>query len=109
MNISKLFEEIQNNFESEDLNGEFQLEGNCIVWTYNLNDDAEEISSSSNNDDDEEINYSFDSTSPEELLLEAYNEDYELLTEFLENIEETDNWTFSDPDTGENTITFKIF
>lgn len=108
MNISNLFEEIQNNLESEDLNGEFQLEGNCIVWTYNLKDDAEEIQISTD-DDDDEIGYSFDSSSPEELLLEAYNEDYELLIELIDNIEETDNWSFSDPDTGENTISFKIF
>ena len=32
MNISELFEEIQDEFVMEDLNGEFLLQGNLIVW-----------------------------------------------------------------------------
>jgi hypothetical protein len=106
MNIDRLFEKIQNKFDSDDLNGEFQLQGNCIIWTHNLEENSEEIAPPC---DDEEDNYSFDSISPEELLLDAYNEDFELLEEFFEDIEETDNWTFSDPETGEYTISFRIF
>lgn len=108
MNINELYEEIQNRFLPEDLDGEFTLEGNCIVWTYNLEENSEEIDAPSYDNDDENL-FSFESTSSEELLLEAYDKDYDLLTEFLDEIEEGENWSFSEPNIMENTISFKIF
>jgi len=107
MNINELFEEIQDKFSPEDLNGELELHGNCIVWTYVLSNDAEEIPVL--NDDDEEQIYSFECSSTEELLQEAYDEDVQLIKEFLDKIEEIDNWSFSDADTIDDTISFKIF
>ena len=41
MNISELFEEIQNKFLPEYLNGELTLHGNCIIWTYNLDEEGQ--------------------------------------------------------------------
>ncbi len=107
MTISELFEKIQDEFLPEELNGEFQLQTGSIVWTYNLNNDSEEIDYTDNEEEDNMFN--FDSTSPEELLRDAYDEDLEMVQEFLDEIEEGDNWKFSDPETVGNIISFKIF
>jgi len=107
MNISELFETIQDEFNSEDINGEFLLFGNVIIWSYNLTEDSEEITFL--NEDDEEEIFSFEATSSEELLQEGYQEDFDKLQEFLDGIEESDNWTFSDSEIVDDVITFKIF
>jgi hypothetical protein len=107
MNINELFEKLQDEYLPEELNGEFVLAGNLIVWTYDLDEDSEGISI--DDEDDEDNNFSFEASSPEELLLEAYREDLELLETFLDEIEETENWTISDSETIDNIITFKIF
>jgi hypothetical protein len=107
MNINELFEQIQDKFLPEDLNGEFTLQGNCIIWTYNLDNDSEEIDVP--NEEDEEQTFSFESLSTEELLQEAYDKDLILLEGLLDELEEYDNWTFSDPDVNENIISFRIF
>lgn len=110
MNICELFEKIQDKIDSIDLCGEFQLQGNCIIWTYNLDNAVEEIETPDDEDgDDDEIIFDFDIESTEEKLLEAYNEDFERLKEFLDEIEETDNWSFSESEIVENIISFKIF
>jgi hypothetical protein len=106
MNINELFEQIQNQFLPDELNGEFQLHGNCIIWTYNLDNDSEEIDYKDGDDEESQI---FDIKSPEELLQEAYDEDFDSLKLFLDEVEESDEWTFSDPETIENIISFKIF
>jgi hypothetical protein len=106
MNINELFEKIQDNFLPEDLKGEFTLHGNCIVWTYNLEDNTESINVPT--DEDDEI-FDFESISSEEILQNAYDEDCEALELFLDELEEYDNWSFSEPEIIENIITFKIF
>lgn len=106
MNINELFESIQDEFHPEELNGEYLLHGNVIIWSYNLTEDSEEIEFL--NDDDEE-SFSFEAASTEELLQEAYQEDFDKLQEFLDNIEEMDNWTFSDSEVVDDIIVFKIF
>lgn len=107
MNINELFEIIQDEFISEELNGEFLLHGNVIIWSYNLTEDSEEITFL--NDDDEEEMFSFETSSSEELLQEGYQEDFNKLQEFLDKIEESENWTFSDSEIVDDVITFKIF
>lgn len=107
MNINELFEKIQEKFGEEELKGEFTLQGNCIVWEYNLDNNSQEIPAPS--DDDEELQFDFEATSPEELLLEVYNEDYLLIEGLLDEYEETENWTFSESEIIDNTISFKIF
>lgn len=106
MNINELFEVIQDEFLPEEMNGDFLLHGNVIIWSYNLTDDSEELLYL---DEDEEEFFSFEATSSEELLQEAYQEDFEKLQQFLDSIEETDNWTFSDQEIVDDVIVFKIF
>ncbi len=117
MNINELFKEIQDYFFPDDLKGEFILHGNCIVWTYDLNDenvimannDGDNVIMLNNNEDDELSSYDFDVTSSEESLQEAYDKDIILLEEFLDSINESENWSFSEPDIYEDTISFRIF
>jgi hypothetical protein len=108
MNINELFDKIQEGELSENLSGELIVKGNCIIWTYDLNKNSEEIEAPTE-DEGEEPEYSFEASSPEELLLEAYTEDLEKLQEFLDENEETENWTFSEPETSETIISFRIF
>jgi hypothetical protein len=107
MNINELFEKIQENFLPEQLKGEFQLQSNRIVWTYDIKKDSEEIDAP--NDDDDEAEENFGVLSPEELLQEVYDEDLQAVEEFLDELEEYDNWTLSEPETNETTISFRIF
>ena len=106
MNINELFETIQDEFLPEELNGEFLLHGNVIIWSYNLTEDSEELLYL---DDEEEESFNFEATSSEELLQEAQQEDLEKVQQFLDGIEETDNWTFSDYEVVDDVIVFKIF
>lgn len=106
MNINELFEKIQDELLFEELNGEFLLQGNCIVWSHNLDDAAEEIEYK---DEDDEDFFNFEVNSTEEILLEAYQEDLDKLQEVLDENEQTDVWTISDFETTENIISFKIF
>jgi len=106
MNINELFETIQDEFLPEELNGEFLLHGNVIIWSYNLTEDSEEINYF---EEEEEDGFSFEASSSEELLQEGYREDLEHVQQFLDNIDETDNWTFSDFEIVDDVIVFKIF
>jgi hypothetical protein len=106
MNISELFEKIQENLLPEELDGEFQLQGNCIVWTYNLNDKVEELPEPEEDDDD---GFSFEAKSTDEILQESYDEDFEVLEGLLDQLDETGNWTFSEPEIVGNIISFRIF
>lgn len=109
MNINELFEKLIERFGEDEIKGEFTLNGNCIIWEYNLDNNSEEIQTPISDDDEDEITFDFDAVSPEELLQEAYNEVLALLELFFDELEETDNWTFSDSDVVDNTISFKIF
>ena len=106
MNINELFETIQDEFVPEELNGEFLLHGNVIIWSYNLTEYSEEIAYL---DDDDEETFSFEASSSEELLQEAHQEDLEKLQLLIDGVEETDNWTFSDSEVVDDVIVFKIF
>jgi len=107
MNINELFETIQDEFSPEEINGEYLLHGNVIIWSYNITENSEELHFL-NEDDDDEM-FSFEASSSEELLQEAYQEDFNKLQEFLDGIEEIDNWTFSDSEVVDDVIIFKIF
>jgi hypothetical protein len=107
MNISELFDKLEAEGLVDDLSGELIVKGKCIIYTYDLNKNSEEIEAPE--DDDDEQEYGFDVTSPEELLLEAYQEDLEKIQEFLDINEEGDNWTFSEPETSDTIISFRIF
>lgn len=107
MNINKLFGNLEERFISGDIKGEIQLQGNCIVWTYDFNNNSEEIEML--DDDDDELSFSFEATSSSEFLQDACDEDMESFKTFLDEIDEYDNWTFSEPETIGNIISFKIF
>lgn len=107
MNINELFEEIQNQFLPEELRGEYLLHENAIIWSYNLSDDTEDLEEF--DEDDEEFGFSFEASSSEELLLEAYREDLDKLNKVLDELEELDNWTVSPTDIVDEVIVFKIF
>ena len=108
MNVKELFDELQNKFSNDDLTGELILQGNCIIWTYNLDDEFEDDSMSFDLDD-EEIIFGFNSCGSEELLEDAYAEDFEKIINYLDEIDEFNNWTFSDADIVDDLISFKIF
>jgi hypothetical protein len=104
MIIGELFNKLQVEL-SEELKGELTLKGKSIIWTYDLNKNSEEIDAP-NEDDDEDFN--FEAQSPEELLLEAYIDDLENIQQLLDEYDEFDNWLFSEPETNETIISFRI-
>jgi hypothetical protein len=110
MNINELLEKLQEETFVEELNGEVILMGNCmgncIVWSYDLNNDSEEIEVPV---EGEEEDFGFDATSPQELLYGAYEEDLAAIEELIAGLEDYTDWTFSEPELGETTISFKIF
>ena len=105
MNISELFNKLQEELLPDELKGELVLKGKAIIWTYDLNKNSEEIDIP-NDDNDDELN--FDSESPEELLIDSYIDDLENIQQLLDEYDEFDNWLFSDPETNETTISFRI-
>jgi len=110
MKINELFEKIQDKFLPEDIKGEFTLNGNCIIWEYNFDNlDNNESPIPIFFDDEEEYTISFETNTPEETMLEVYNEIFEQLELFLDEIDVLNDWTISDSDILDNTITFKIF
>jgi hypothetical protein len=105
MNISELFEKLQDDI-LEELNGELILEGNCIIWSYDLDRDSA-VQDIEVNDDDE---FDFTSaTSPEELLQQGYDEDLIVIEGCIAQLDDFADWSFSDSEIGETQISFKIF
>lgn len=108
MNINKLFEKMEEDSFNENLNGELVLEGNCIVWSFDLDKNSEEIEAPQVNDEDE-LEFNFNVTSPLELLQEAYQEDLQAIELLIDEVDEFSEWSFSEPEIGDTTISFKIF
>jgi len=108
MNINELFGKIQEEFQPEDLNGELVLHGNCIVWTYKLDENCEELENFYGMYEDE-ISFDFESASSEELLLDAQNEDLEKIENLIDLVDNFDNWSISEPEINDKVISFKIF
>lgn len=107
MNICELFEELQDNI-FDDLNGELSLEGNCIIWSYDLDRDGATPDLEVADDDDVEFDFA-SSTSPEELLQQGYDEDLMLIEAHIALLDDYADWSFSDPEIAETQISFKIF
>lgn len=108
MNISELFEKLQDKFLPEEIVGEFSLHGNCIVWEYNYDDCNEEVSIPII-DDEEEHYFDFETSTPEENMNETHTEIVEQVELYLDELDELDNWTISESEIVDNTISFKIF
>ena len=110
MNIYELYNHLQDESFLEKLKGELKLEGNCIIWSYNLNESTEEIEVPNYNDDDEEdFTYAFNVVSSEESLQETCDGELELIKQYINELDEFNDWSFSDPDVDDTTISFKIF
>ena len=107
MNIKQLYDILQEETLTEELKGEFNLIGNCIIWSYDLNENSEEIENEIENYDEDY--YGFNNPSPEELLQEAYNDDLNKIETYINDSDEYNEWTFSEPEVSDNTISFKIF
>jgi len=106
MNINDLFENLQKSLIDE-IKGELILNGNCIVWSYDLDRNVEEIEIT----DDDEIDYDLkESCSPEELLQEVFIDDKEIIEKFIFELDDyTDYWSISEPEINNNIISFKIY
>lgn len=109
MEINQLFKKLQEDFITDESEGELILQGNCIIWTYVLDDDCEDIDLSEYEDDDEDIYNNFESITVDEILEEVSITYIETIKLFLDELNEIENWTFSEPDIIDDTITFKIF
>lgn len=108
MNINELFEAIQDNFHPEDLNGEFLLHDNIIIWSCNVAGTSEEFNYLNDYDEEEEM-INFEVSSSEEILQENYQEDFDKLQEFLDTIEQADKWSYSDNEIIDDKIIFKLY
>ncbi len=106
MNIRNLFEQLQDEVQ-DNLKGELVLEGNRIVWSYDIDKNGMPVEEDTNEED--ELEFDFGSIqSPEEILFETYQEDKEAIELFLDGLDE-DCWTISDPEITESQISFRIF
>ena len=108
MKVKELFEKLEEKFV-DVLCGEIQLQGNCIIWTYNLDNNSEDIEEPEDDDEDDETFFNFQATSPAELVQKACDDDTERIKDFLDELDEYDTWTFSEPETIGSIISFKIF
>jgi hypothetical protein len=107
MNISELFEKLQDDI-SEELNGELILEGNCIIWSYDLDRDGATQDLEISDDDDVEFDFA-SATSPEELLQQGYDEDLIVIEGCIAQLDDFAEWSYSDPEIADTIISFKIF
>jgi len=112
MNISDLFENLQENL-IEELKGELTLDGNCIIWSFDIKENVNhELESFNDADDADDVDYdefSFIINSTSETLQEAYDEDIVFIERLIDELDILDDWTFSDAEVWENNISFKIF
>lgn len=106
MTINELYSKLQYNL-GDILNGSFVLDGNCIIWSYDIND---YINSCIDNEvDDENDDYFNECLSNEDILNDKYSDDIEKIHTFLDKEEIMEKWNFSSPDILDETISFKIF
>lgn len=103
MNINELFEQLEEYFAFNELNGELTLIGSEIVWDYSL-----EPSVDDNDDDMENEEEDIEIKSNEEILLDVYDDDIERINLFLDEANEIDYWDISDPEIFDDCISFTI-
>jgi hypothetical protein len=109
MKIKELYNKIQEHeFFIEELKGDLTLNGNCIVWTFDIKNSEDYHESTTINDDDDD-EYCFNITSPSEILQDAYDVDIIAIENLVEEIDESSEWSYSLPEVSETTISFKIF
>ena len=74
MNISKLFKELEN-YIADELNGELILEGNRIVWSYDLDRDGATQDIEAIDDDELEFRKEIDDETDTYHEFQDYDED----------------------------------
>lgn len=109
MDINTLFLE----FEKDDiiqatLVGDLSVTNESIIWSYEIFETGDECSCDFDEDDDE-MCFGFERPCNEELLFEAYRDDFEEIKDFLVELGEENNWGFSEPEVIGDLISFKIF
>lgn len=110
MYIKDLFEILQEEYIVEQLKGELTLDGNCIIWSFDVKDDINDENESHNDTDDIDYEeFSFNIKSACEILEETYGEDFILIEKVIDEYDALDNWTFSSSEIWKNNISFKIF
>jgi len=105
MNINQLYELFIDEL-SDNISGIFELDNNTIIWSYIDNDVYE-------SDIDDLNDYMFDDeisiNNNDENLYDIYFEDKENIEIFLDSINEITNFSLTDPNISNNSISFKIF
>jgi hypothetical protein len=104
MNINALFELLDSELSENKLKGYIELDGNCIIWSY----DSKEIDPLLLQEFLNEIKES-DYYIEGETNIEIYNNDIDEIKTCLEKNNEIANWYFSKPDIIGSTIIFRIF
>lgn len=112
MNIYELYNHLEIDDFSERIKGELKLIGNYIIWSFTLTETADETESHAYDyDEDDEDNYvsAFSYVSSEESLQDTCDADMEIIKQYINELDEFNDWTYSDPDVDDDTISFKIF
>lgn len=112
MTIKILYQALQSSDLQEKLTGELTLSNKYIVWTYDLIKDSEEngdVDEEQIEDDYNTNNIYADIRSNEEILRDAYDNDMELIQDYINICGDCIDRTFTDPEISKTAITFKFF
>jgi hypothetical protein len=107
-----LFDALQDDQLLENLKGELTLQGKSIVWSYDIIKNSEQHGDDNEEGielmiDDGEFRYK-DYISTEEMLQEAYDDDIELLQNYIYELGDCIDRNYSDPKLTSTVISFKI-
>lgn len=111
MTIKLLYDALMSSDLQEKLTGELTLHNKYIVWTYDLlkhSDDLEDDIDEYCDEVDPDVDY-IDMMSNEEKLTDVYDEDIELIQDYIYMINDCIDRTYSDPVVTDWAITFKFF
>ena len=108
MNLHTLFHEFEkDSIVQATLVGDLALTNNSIIWSYELYITDEDCNCETY-DDEDEMCFGFERPCNEELLFEAYHDDFEEIKDFIVDLGEENEWEFSEPEVVGNLISFKI-
>ena len=108
MNINELYELLQNIIDPEELDGDFTLTENAIVWSYSLTEEIDDELVDYDDEENEDFFTSFETINRYDELYNIYLEDLHTIKLCLSEYNEEDNWNYTEPDVKENSISFKI-
>jgi hypothetical protein len=106
--IKILFKKLQDDKQLlEKLTGELTLKGDTIVWSYDLDNDAEEIDICQEELDDSDVTFE-EVVCVEEYLTEAYETDLEEIEDFITSNDDIGEYDFSNSIIKGTCVSFKI-